>query len=77
MPGKTTTETRRHREFAYKRALFGQSQLKRLNNGPPVAETTGCAFLKEFRAHWAGGAPEVLSRCKEVIRIVLAQDAER
>ena len=50
---------------------------KRLNNGPSAGETTGGAFLEKFRAHCAGNAPEVLSRCKEVMQIVLAQDVER
>lgn len=55
--------------------LMNSDELRRLENGPTSGERPKgivCGFL----ARCDGNAPEVLARCKEVLRVVLTQDVE-
>lgn len=52
-------------------------ELRRLNSGPfPGEQPQGIALMR-FVSRCSGDAPTVLARCKEVMRVALAQDVER
>jgi len=57
--------------------LTNEDELRRLNNGPSTGERARGVGLVRFFAHCAADAPEVLTRCKEVMRAVLVQNVER
>jgi hypothetical protein len=57
--------------------LANEDELRRLNSGPSTGELARDVGVVRFFAHCAGDAPEVLSRCEEVMRVVLGQNVER
>lgn len=57
--------------------LTNEDELRRITYGPFVGEKPRGIALISVLAHCVGNAPEILVRCREVMRIVLAQDVER